>query len=110
MQYYYGKKYLFNFLKEHYNLSDILGEYIKNIKMKDFDYGKRRGEEWLKFPSEPISISGIKLAAYSPSSFAKKQGLPNMILVNIKKFDEDTGEWKRLKFSWDKDGLLTCEN
>ena len=72
---YYGKRYLFQFLKNY-------GYEVP--KMKEMIYEKYRGNEWLKTAFEEIRL-------YSPQR--------GVIYVTINEIDDETGKKTELEYS-----------
>lgn len=80
---YYGKRYLFNFLKEH-------GYEVP--QMKEFCYEFYRGTEWLK------TMYFEEIYVNSPAR--------GVIYVTLNEFDEETGQKKQVERSKYVDGVL----
>ena len=82
---YNGKRYLYNFLKEHG---------YKVPKMKEFNYEFYRGTEWLKSWFREIEV-------YSP--------VRRVVYVTINEYDEETDEKKCAEYSKYIDGVLNYQ-
>ncbi len=91
---YYGKKYLYNFLNERYDITEILKDYGIKPKMKDFNYQFYRGDEWLKSFAEEIEI-------YSPCR--------GVIYVTLSEIDDETGDKHQIEYSKYVDGVLNYQ-
>lgn len=90
---YHGKRYLYNFLKERYDLSAIL-DYDRPVKMADFNYAKRRGFEWLETAFKEIQLT-------SPCR--------DVIYVTINEIDDETGKKTQIEYSKYINGVLNYQ-
>lgn len=82
---YHGKRYLYNFLKEHgYDVP----------KMKEMQYYNHRGSEWLKTDLEDIEL-------YSPSR--------GVIYVTINDIDDETCDKHKAEYSEYVNGVLNYQ-
>lgn len=79
---YYGKKYLYNFLKDHGYEVPL---------MKKFNYEFYRGTEWLKTWFNEIHV-------FSP--------VRGVIYVTLNEIDDGTGKKKEIEYSKYIDGVL----
>ncbi len=82
---YYGKRYLYNFLKEH-------GYEVPQLK--DFRYEFCRGTEWLKTFYDEIDL-------YSPER--------GVIYVTLNEIDDETGKKTQVEYSKYKYGILNYQ-
>lgn len=83
---YYGKRYLFNFLKDHgYDVP----------LMKEFIYKFYRGSEWLK------TMYLEEIEVYSPAR--------GVVYVTLNEFDDETDEKRQAEYSKYVDGVLNYQ-
>lgn len=82
---YYGKRYLYNFVKKHgYNVP----------KMREMNYAFYRGSEWIKSAFEEIYVS-------SPTR--------GVVYVTLNDIDNETGAKMQAEYSKYVDGVLNYQ-